>query len=131
MRFLSSHELHLDAHAVAVLKEFERLLGAHLEIMRTRGESDADSLYLDPFLFFSVLALALLPVIFEFAEVHDLADWGLGIRRDFDEVEPSLLGNFERLRRVHDAKVFAILINHPNGRRLDILVYAVSLLNGS
>ena len=131
MRFLSSHELHLDAHTVAVLKEFERLLGAHLEIVGAGGESDADSLYLDFFLLFSVFALALLPLIFELAEVHDLADRGLGIRRDFDEVEPLLLGNFERLHRLHDAEVFSVLADHSHGGRLDILVYAVSLLNGS
>lgn len=78
MSFLASGQFHLDADFVAVAQEFFNLAGTHLEIVLAGSKADAHSLKLNFFLLFAMFAFALFLLVFELAEVHDLAYGGLG-----------------------------------------------------
>jgi hypothetical protein len=53
----------------------------------------------------------LLLLIFVFAEVEDLTDGWLRVRRDFDEVEPGLIRFGYGVEFAHDADVLTILVD--------------------
>src|SRR5712692_251284 len=74
-------------------------------------------------------ALALLVGLFVglikiFSVVGDLANWGISRGRDFHQVEPFFLGQLYGFKRLHDAELAALIINHPDFASADSFVDA-------
>jgi hypothetical protein len=58
------------------------------------------------------------------AVVGDLADWRIRRRRNFHQVKTALARQLQRFERLHDAKLAAVFINHPEFARSNPLVNA-------
>src|SRR5690606_15630777 len=69
---------------------------------------ELDLLDLDDLLLLLGLGFLLLRLVFELAEVHDLADRGRRIRADLDQVEPGLLGQLHPPRGGDEADVLTL-----------------------
>jgi hypothetical protein len=69
------------------------------------------------------LALPLRLLILELPVVHDLADGGIGVRRDLHEILAGLLSQRQRLGDRDDAQLF-VSANQANPRRVDALIDA-------
>src|SRR5712692_135165 len=74
-------------------------------------------------------ALALLVGLFVglikiFSVVGDLANRRISRGRDFHQVEPFFLGQFQGFKRLHDAELAAFFINHPDFASADSFVDA-------
>jgi len=54
-------------------------------------------------------------LVTEFAEVHDLTDWRIRIRGNFDQVKSLLVGKLLCIARRHDAEHTAIRAEKPDG----------------
>lgn len=74
-------------------------------------------------LLFAGLSLTLLLLILEFAEVHDLADRWLRVRRDFDQIQSGLLGHGHRAGGRNNAHVFAIRTNQADFGAADAVIH--------
>src|SRR5271157_1189620 len=57
-----------------------------------------------------------------FAKIHDPAYGGCGAGRDFNEVNPVLPGQVERVGQRHDAELFAVKSNDPHFAGADFAV---------
>ena len=65
------------------------------------------------------------------AEVEDLADRRIGVRRDFDEVETGLDGHGERFVAPDDTHHLAPLVDEADARDADLVVDPGPLTGGS
>jgi len=86
------------------------------------GRGKAHFLDGDDLLIFANLTLALGLFEAELAVVHQLAHRRTRLRRDLHQIELALLGQSHRLRRRHDAELFAVLIHHSNFAVADFLI---------
>ena len=129
MGFFAAAQFHLNAHLVAVGKELFNLARAHLKVVFAGGKADAHPLELHIFLLFAVLALAFFFLVLELAEVHDLADRGLGSGRYLNKVKPAFMRDTQRLGSFKYAEISALFVNNAYGGRADILIYAITLLD--
>ena len=110
------------ANFVAVAEEADDLVLANLIIV-LRG--CGTKLY-----FFELRATAALALLVRFfvglikilAVVGDLANWRIRRRRNFHQIKSALARHFQRFERLHDAKLAAFFINHPEFTRPDPLV---------
>src|SRR6185436_18317316 len=73
--------------------------------------AELDLFDLDHLLVLASLTRALLLLVLVLPEIHDAADRRVGRRGDLDQVEPLLLGDGQRLRRRHDAKLCAGIVD--------------------
>ena len=124
MRHLAAAEAHDDLHLVAVADEFEH--GAHLDvvIMIVDAGTQLDLLDLDDLLLLAGSAEALLLLVFVLAEIEDLADGGIGLGGDLDQIEAGFDGAGERLVAGDDPDHIAALIHQAHARRGDFVVDA-------
>ena len=58
----------------------------------------------------------------ELAVIHQLADRGNGLRRDLYQVQTLLVGDFQSLRRGHDAQLLTLFTDQADLPVTDILV---------
>ena len=108
VRDLASAEAdgHLDF--VAVRKELDGLLGFDLHIANVDGCGKARFLELDDLLILPLFLFALAHLKAIFAVVHELADRGIAVWRDFDQIQFALVGHFLRRADIYDAELVAI-----------------------
>ena len=109
---LAAAEHNRDARLVPFHEELADLADLERIVVLLRLGTELDLLELDHRLLLLRLVRALLLLILVLAVVHDLADWRLGHRRDFDEVEAKLSGLGERGFELEDAELFALGTNH-------------------
>src|SRR5690606_16915673 len=64
----------------------------------------------------------LLRLVAVLADIEELAHGRIGSGRDLDQVQADLFGLFDSFAGVHDAEVFAVLINDANLVGLDQIV---------
>ena len=102
---------------------------AHLKVVFAGGKTDANAFKLYIFLLLAVFALALFFLVLELAEVHDLADRGLGGGRYFNQVKSAFICDAECLGSFKYPEIPALLVNDAYGGRANILIYAVTLLD--
>ena len=95
---LTAAETQRDLYLVALVDE--RLHGAqlHLVIVLVDVRTNLDLFNLDDALFLLRLVLLLLLLIFELAEVENLADRRVGVRADFEQVKADGIGAQQRVR---------------------------------
>jgi hypothetical protein len=124
---IPSPKLHIGTNLVPVLEKFPGMFGLELEIMRVRMGSETNFFQLNVMGFFSGFLVLLLLLVPELAIIHDLADRWLGVRRDFDEIQFSLLGKLKGVGNFVYA-MSASGVNDANGVRTDLIVYSNSIL---
>src|ERR1700722_1123806 len=122
MRHLAAAEAHDHFHLVAFTDEFEH--GAHLDVVVVIVDAGAelDLLDLDHLLLLARGVEALLLLVFVFAEIEDLADGGIGLGGDLDQIEGGFGGPGESLVTGDDADHVAALVHQAQTRRGDFVV---------
>ncbi len=121
---LAAPEAQGDFHLVAFLQELHHRAHLHVIVMRVGAGPELDFLDLDDLLLLAGFRLALLRLVFELAEVHDLADRRDGRRRDFHQVQSGFLGHLHRAGRGHDPDILAIRPDQADFRSADAVVDA-------
>ena len=76
-------------------------------------------------------AIGLVFLVEVLAVVLDLADGRDGVGRDLDEVEGAFAGHLQGVEGRHDAKLFAVLVDHADFACADTLVGADKGLGGT
>ena len=114
VRHFAAPETQGDFDLVAVLKKLEDI--AHLDfiVVRIRVRTELDLFDLDDLLRLAGFGFAFLRFVFEFAEIHDLADGRIGVWRNFHQIKPGLFGHFHSARRRNNADILAISANQAN-----------------
>jgi hypothetical protein len=117
VRELAAAEAHGHFDLIALVDELEH--APHLDVIVVIVDAGAqlDLLDLDDLLLLARLVAALLLFVFVLAEVEDLADGGIGVGRDFDEVEAGLDGLGERLVAGDDSQHLAPFVHQPDAWR--------------
>ena len=103
-------------------------LHLHVIVVIVDGRAHLDLLDLDDLLLLAGLGSLLLLLVFVFAIVHQLADWRLGVGRDFDDVESFFLAQRERLIQADLAILVAVVADQENGLGGDFVVDARAIL---
>jgi hypothetical protein len=94
------------------------------------ARAQLDFFDLDDFLLFASLVLFLLLFIFILAEIENLADGRVGVRRYLDEIETSIGGHGERFVAPDDSHHVAALIDKAHAQNADLVVDAGPLAGG-
>ena len=111
-------------HLIALAKEAHGLVLLRLIVMLIDRDRELDLFDDDDLLFLACRAVALILLVKEFAVVLDLADRRNGIRRDLYEIQRSLAGHLEGVKRSHDAELFAVFVDDANLAGADAFIGA-------
>src|SRR5579864_9544583 len=124
VRQFAAAEAHRHFDLVAFIDE--ALHRAHLDVVIVIVDAGAklDLFDLDHLLLLPRLVLALLLLVFEFAEIEDFADRRIGVGRHFDEVEPGLDGAGDGIAARDDAYHLAAFVDKAHARREDFFIDA-------
>jgi hypothetical protein len=110
---LTPAEEHGELHLVSVLQERPGVIHLYLAIVRVGLRAKTDLLqddHVSPLGGF----LSLLPIVLEFAVVHDTADGRSLHGRYFDEVQSGLTRQAQGLIDGDDTQLLLVLVNYPN-----------------
>ena len=125
MRHLAATELQLDAYLVPFREEVFGVCDLDQVIMRVDTDAEFHFLHLAALLVLVGLLLVLLLNILVLPVIDDLAYWRIGVRRYFHQVQSTLLGDANGLRRRNDAKLMMpILLDDTHLWRTDSLIDA-------
>ena len=124
VRHFATPEAQGHFNLVAFAQEFQHRAHLDIIVMLVRAGTKLDFLDFNDVLLFAGLSLALLLLILEFAEVHDLADRRFRIGRDFNQVKPGLLGLGHRAGWRNNANVFPVCANQANLGAANAVVHA-------
>ena len=131
MRHFTAAETHGNLHTVAVCQELLGVfqLGVEIAHINARGHPNLLDLHhmlvLSGFLF----PLALLELVL--AVVHQLAHGGHCLRRNFHQIQPTLICNAQSLLRGNNAHLLAGLTDEADLFVADLLVqFMLQLANG-
>jgi hypothetical protein len=61
----------------------------------------------------------------KFLVIHDAADAGVHVRRDFHQIQPGLEGHLPGLSRRHNPQDFAVGAHQPHRRDANLIVDAM------
>ena len=108
VRHLAATKTQGDLYLVAIRQKLEHV--AHLDVIiaAVRIRAEFDFFDLDDLLLFAGFGFTLLRFVLKLAEIHNLANGRIGVRRDFYKVETCLFSHFHGTRRRNNAGVFAI-----------------------
>lgn len=124
MGHFTAAEPQRDLYLVAIVQKFEHVTHFDVIVIGIGVRSELDLFDLDDLLLFAGFRFALLGLVFEFAEIHDLAHGRIGIGRDLDQVQAGFFGHFHSATGCHDPDVFAVGTNQADFIRADIFVNA-------
>jgi hypothetical protein len=124
VRHLAPSKAQCDLHLVSVLEKLENVAHFDIIVIDISIGTEFDFLDLDYFLLLTSFALAFLLLVFKLSEIHDLTDRWIGVRRDFDQVEPSIFGHHNGAGGRHDANVLSFSANQADFGGVDFIVYA-------
>ena len=113
-----------DLDAIPVLEELSSSSRLHLEIVDVDLDAQPDLLEGLRLLLLLLFALPLLELVLVLPVVEDAAHRRDGRWRHFDEVQPLLLGQRERLEGRHHAELLPLIVDDPNLADPDHLVDA-------
>ena len=111
--FASTMENH-GANLVAFAEELDDLILANLEIVLRGGGAKLHFLQLRATAAFPLLVGSLVLLVLVFAVVGDLANRRIGRGRNFHQIQSTFPRQTDRLKRLHDAQLPAIFVNHPD-----------------
>jgi len=121
---LTTAEPQRDLYLVTIVQKLEHVTHFDLIVIGICVRSELDLFDLDDLLLFAGFRFALLGLVFEFAEIHDLAHGRIGIGRDLDQVQTRFLGHFHGATGRDNPDVFAVGTNQADFVRADIFVNA-------
>ena len=122
--------LALGYDAWRTLEEAVGRAGLELEIVIVRLRAELDLLDFDGLLLLTGFSGLFLGLKLELPVVHDLADGGIVVRRDFDEIHARLHRHFHRDRRFDSADIGAVLVDQLNLKVADFIVDARPVFSG-
>ncbi len=127
-KFLVGHfapaETQSDLYLVAILKKLEDIAHFDIVVICVRVRAELDLFDFNDFLLFARFAFAFLLFVFVFAEVHDLTDRRAGVGRNFNEVQPRVVGHVQRPVRADNADILSICADQADLVGTDAVVYA-------
>jgi hypothetical protein len=109
-------EAQSDLHLVAVFQEFVDVAHFDIVVVGVRVWTELDLFDLDDLLLLAGLGLALLGFVLILAEIHDFANGGIGVGRDFNQVQPCLVCHFHGTGGGDHAGIFAVSSDEPDFR---------------
>jgi hypothetical protein len=112
------------ANFVTVTEEADDLVFANLIIVLRGGGAKFYFLELRPTAALALFVRFFVGLVEILAVVGDLANWRVRGRRNFHQVKTALTREFHGLEWLHDAKLAALFINHPDLASANPLVYA-------
>src|SRR4029078_446685 len=127
MHHLAAAETPGDLHLVAFLEKSLHRAHLPLVVMVVDAWPHLHFLDLDYLLLAARVVRFLLLLVLELAEIADLAQRRIGIRRDLDQIELRFLGHVERLAQPDDADHVAGLADQANAGSTDLPVHARTL----
>jgi hypothetical protein len=107
------------ANFVAVAEEADDLVFANLIIVLRGGGAKLYFLELRTTAALALFVRFFVGLVEILAVVGDLANWRVRGGRNFHQIETALTREFHGLERLHDAKLAAVFINHPEFTRPD------------
>src|ERR1035437_3829096 len=113
-RHLAAAELDGGLHLVALLQEPEDVLQLEVVIVLVDVRPELDFLDLGDLLLLLAFVLFLLLLERELAEVHDLADRGIGLLSDHHDVEPFLARFRDGGRWIDDTELGSVRADQPD-----------------
>ena len=122
VRHLSAPKTQGDFHLVAVLQELEDVAHLDVIVIGIGVGPKLDLFDLNDLLLFAGLGLTLLLFVFELAKIHDLADGGIGVGRDLNQIKPRLICHIKGTRGRYNADIFAVGTNQADFRGADVLI---------
>lgn len=114
MRVLPPTQPNSKLHFVAFFQEAASLVALHLDIMVVGIRLHPNLFELDDLLVLACFALLLGLVITELAVIHQPAHRRVGIRRDLDKIQTSLLSHLLSLEGRHDTYLLAQFVDQAN-----------------
>lgn len=121
---LTASETKARLHLVAFGKKADRLILFGLVIVLVDGYRELDFLDGDDFLALAGGALALFLFVEKTAIILNPANGRNGIGRHFNQVKAAFAGYAESLKRLKDAKLFAVLVDDADFTRANSVVDA-------
>jgi hypothetical protein len=122
VRHFTATEAKRDFDLVALFEELQHRAHLHVVIMGIGSGTELDFLDLDDLLFLAGFGFALLGFVFELAEIHDLADRRLGVRRNLDQIETGFFGHCHCAGGGHHTDIFAISPDETDFRGTDAFI---------
>ena len=130
MSHLAATEAQRDLGLVALFQEPAQITQLDLVIAFVGAGTELDFLDLDDLLLELGFVLPLLLLVLELAVVHQTADRGLGVGRDFHQIHVALLGKPERVGDLDDAELFSIQTYQTHLGDADFTVDAYAFFSG-
>jgi hypothetical protein len=121
---LPAFEAQRGLHLVAFIQEADRLVLLGLVVVLIHGDGELDLLHHDDLLFLARSPVALVLFIKELAVVLNAAHGWYGGWGDFHQIQAALAGNLQGFKRLHDAELFSLIVNHANLFRANAVVGA-------
>ena len=121
---LSPFEAQGSLNLIALAKKAHSLVFLGLIVMLIHRDRELDLFDDDDLLFLAGRAVALILFVKELAVILDLTDRRNSVRRDLYEIERSLAGHLEGVKRSHDAELFAVFVDDANLAGADAFIGA-------
>ena len=131
MRHLATLEAQAGLHLVAIAEEAHSLILLGLVVVLVDGDRELDFLDDDDLLLLTCGAVTLVFLVEVLAVVLDLADGRDGVRRDLDEIERLFASHLQGFKGSHDAKLFAVFVDHADFACTDTFVGADKGFSGA
>jgi hypothetical protein len=109
-------------HFVPFFDEPASMPSLEFEIMDVCVGMEPNLLYLRHMLMLSLKLLLLRQLVLVFPKVHNLADGGIGIRHNLNQIPRARPRNLKCFLWTHDAQLLSIIINHPHAWRTNLIV---------
>ena len=131
MCHLAALEAQAGLDLVAFAEETHGLVLLGLVVVLVDGDRELDFLDDDDLLLLTCGAVTLIFLVEVLAVVLDLADGRDGVRRDLDEIERLFASHLQGFKGSHDAKLFAVFVDHADFACTDTFVGADKGLSGA
>ena len=112
----ASPENQRNLYFVALGQKFPYFLRFHFQVVLGSLNARPHFPHLGGVCFFACAPVFAFFLILPFSVVHDFGYGGLGGGGDFNQIQPLLFGQRERLGNFQNAVVRAVIANHPDGR---------------
>src|SRR4029079_6294172 len=99
-------------HFVALLQPLARMFHAVVIVVVVGSRAKLGFLNSDTDLFLLGLVRLLLRFVLVFSKVDNPANWRIGVRSNFDQVQTFITGGTNGITHVHHAQLFSFLANH-------------------
>jgi hypothetical protein len=128
VRYFTAFENDNRLHFIAVLKKLAGVPGLKIEIMYIGIGMETEFFHQCDMLMFPLEFLLFTYLVLEFAEIHNLADWRIGIGNYLYQIPPSIASHLQRFARSHNPKLTFFVINYADFHRTNFFIDAYTLV---